>query len=215
MIIAITNLKGGSGKSTISIHLAVALVQRGKKVCILDTDLEQRSSMKWSGDREEDYPHVSVFGVEVQQLVKETKKLRNDYDVIIIDGAPKIEQHAEIIMIVCDLLLVPLKPSILDYRSTEEFILSYRKVKTLKEMKGLSIEAKVVITDADVRTLAYREIKEVVEQLQEGLFFTIPHYVAYQDAIKEGLGVTEYDKGKANEVFSEFADKITAVVEPV
>jgi len=135
MILAVTNLKGGSGKSTLSIHLAVAFIHKGLKTCILDTDLEQRSSMKWSADREEDLPHVPVYGIEVDQITKELKTLKDEYDVILIDGAPKIEKHGEILMVVSDIVVVPLSPSILDYRSTEEFLRSYRKVKPSKKRR--------------------------------------------------------------------------------
>ena len=45
MIISVINLKGGVGKTTIAINLAVAFANRGKKVCIIDTDKEQLSSV--------------------------------------------------------------------------------------------------------------------------------------------------------------------------
>ena len=51
MIISVTNLKGGSGKSTIAINLAVSFAVRGYNTCIVITDNEQRSAMKWQQDR--------------------------------------------------------------------------------------------------------------------------------------------------------------------
>lgn len=208
MIIAVTNLKGGSGKSTISINLGVALAQRGHSTCILDTDLEQRSSMKWSADRTENGPHIAVYGVEVNQLPKETKALSQHHDIIIIDGAPKLEEHGEIIMVVSDIVIIPMKASILDFRSTEEFVKSFRKVKSLKQMQDMPLQGCLVINDAEERTLAYKDVKAAVEQLDEGLFFTIPHLVAFKDAIQNGEGVTEHDNGRAKEAFNEFVDRV-------
>lgn len=209
MIISVTNLKGGSGKSTIAINLAVSFMLRGYKTCILDTDMEQRSAHKWQRDRGEDLPDIPVYPVEVELLTKHTKEHRNTYDIIIIDGAPQLEGHGEIIMVVSDAVVIPLKPSILDYRSTEKFIPAYRKVKQLKELQGLELQACFVINDADVRTLSYRDVKEVVESLPEGLYHTIPSLVAYRDCIQEGRGISEYDpKGKAGRSFEELVTKL-------
>jgi chromosome partitioning protein len=46
MIIATTNSKGGVGKSTIAVHLAVYLQQMGKQVLVIDCDM-QRSCSHW------------------------------------------------------------------------------------------------------------------------------------------------------------------------
>lgn len=208
MIIAVTNLKGGSGKSTIAINLAVSLIQRGYKSCILDTDTEQRSAMKWQQDRPERLDDIPVFGAEVKQLPKLTKELKGSYDAIIIDGAPQLEDHGEVIMVVSDIVVIPMKPSILDFRSSEQFIRSYRKVKNLKEMQGMDLEGCIIINDADERTLAYQDVKEAVSALSEGLFFTIPSLVAFKDSLQEGQGVTEYDHGKASKTFNQFVDQL-------
>ena len=53
MIIAVTNLKGGVGKTTVSINLAVAFALRGKSVCLVDLDEGQRSASMWAGNRSE------------------------------------------------------------------------------------------------------------------------------------------------------------------
>ena len=208
MILSITNLKGGSGKSTIAINLAVSFAIRGYRTCILDTDNEQRSAMKWQQDRPEDLTDIPVFGAEVEQLTKLTKELKKSYDLIIIDGSPRLEGHGEIIMVVSDIVVIPLKPAILDFRSTEKFILSYRKVSALKQAQDLELKSCIVLNDADIRTLSYQDIKEAVESLKEGLFHTIPSLVAFRDCIQEGKGIIEYDKKRALKSFSPFVDSL-------
>lgn len=214
MIVSITNLKGGSGKSTIAINLAVSFKYRGFKTCILDTDTEQRSALKWHQDRSKDLPSIPVFGAEVENLPELLKELKITYDRIVIDGAPRLEGHGELIMVVSDLVVIPLKPSILDYRSTEKFIVSYRKVKALKMAQGLDLIGCPVITDADERTLTYRDVADSVNHLEEKLFFTLPSLVAFKDSILEGEGVIEYDKGRAKFTFSAFVDSLENLLTP-
>ena len=104
MRIAITNLKGGVGKTTITINLAVALVHRGHSVCIVDTDLGQKSSMEWAGSREEGVKLIPVFGVVGKQLNKEVSELNSKYDLVLIDGTPQLSELAERTILASDMI---------------------------------------------------------------------------------------------------------------
>ena len=68
MKIAVTNLKGGVGKTTIAINLAVALTQREKSVCIIDTDKNQNSAVEWSMCRGEERAIIQVFSIEPEGM---------------------------------------------------------------------------------------------------------------------------------------------------
>lgn len=213
MIIAITNLKGGSGKTTISVNLAVTLTQRGKSVCILDTDVQQRSSMKWAGDRDASLAHISVYGVEESQIIKEAAKLNKEYDIVVLDGSPQLADLADSTMLASDIVIIPIKPSILDFRSTEEFILRYRRIKSLKESQGFRSNAYFVINDVkSMHTLTYKDTKAAVEAFDEPLLYSFPNLVAFQDSLPFGMGVGEYSDTRAQEVFNEFTDKVEALL---
>jgi len=92
MRIGITNLKGGVGKTTISINLAVCFAHMGYRVCIVDTDTNQ-SSLKWYGARDESLPEVLAIGAtDAKALNKAVDKLHKDHDIIIIDGTPSLSE---------------------------------------------------------------------------------------------------------------------------
>ena len=85
MILSVTSLKGGVGKSTIAQNLAVCLAHNGYKVCIADADSNQ-SSLRWSSLRNEELVRIPAFGVPEKTLGANVKQLAADYEIVIIDG---------------------------------------------------------------------------------------------------------------------------------
>ena len=129
MRIGITNLKGGVGKTTISINLAVCFAHMGYRVCIVDTDTNQ-SSLKWYGARDENLPQVLAVGAtDAKALNKAVDKLHNDHDIIIIDGTPSLSEMTTRIILASDLLIIPIRPGAHDFRTMDEFFNRYNQVK--------------------------------------------------------------------------------------
>ena len=90
MIIAVTNLKGGVGKSTLSQNIAVGLSHLRYKVCLVDTD-DNKSSLQWFGVRDKELSKLAVVGVtETEALHQTVKDLDEHYDFIVIDGTPSL-----------------------------------------------------------------------------------------------------------------------------
>lgn len=210
MIIGVLNLKGGSGKTSISVNLAASLAQNGENnICILDGDKGQESSLNWVKRRPEEYPKITGQLADIANITEQTNELLQDNKYIIIDGAPKIEDNGDILSFVSDLVIVPLKPSVIDYESTEKFILSLRQTRAFQARKNMKpTEVRIVITEALTNEVVYKQVKEAIEMLEEGLFFTILKATDYRHAYNEGIGITEYDTGTAKKIFQEFTDKL-------
>lgn len=87
-IIAVTQQKGGVGKSTIAMHLGAAFHELGKRVLIVDAD-GQNTLVHWSsasGDSETGIPFPVINLAEAGgQIHREIKKFINDYDIIVVD----------------------------------------------------------------------------------------------------------------------------------
>lgn len=113
-IVTITNQKGGSGKTTVTMGLAGTLALRGQKVLVVDADL-QATACRWASAAEEDCPFpAAVIGLAAAggKLHREVQKHVGDYDYILIDTPPAVESSApQSALLVSDLALVPVIPS--------------------------------------------------------------------------------------------------------
>jgi chromosome partitioning protein len=119
MIIAILNQKGGSGKTTISVNLAHALQLTGDSVLLVDSD-PQGSARDWHAASDES--PLTVIGLDRPTLSKDILKFRDNYDWIIVDGAPQLENMAIAAIRSADIILIPVQPSPYDVWATEDLV---------------------------------------------------------------------------------------------
>jgi len=213
MIVGITNLKGGVGKSTITQNLAVSLAHRGYKVCILDTDLGQRSSMKWSAQRSEDVPAIPVLGTEADNVIKDAKEHERHYDIVLIDGSPQLELAQVKTLTASDLVLVPISPSALDIWSMQQFMGKYEQVKAIK---GESIHGFIILNKFSGKTRLDKEVTEALDSLGlKVLSNKIADRVAYREAPINGLGVIEMKNDKAKEEINLLTDEVISMMKKI
>lgn len=208
MIISVTNLKGGCGKTTLSTNLAVAFAKAGKSVCLIDTDLGQASALEWAGIRAEQTPHIQVMGKKLSQITTDANELAKNYDIVLIDGSPQLEELADRTILASDVIVIPTKPSLQDFRSTEEFLKRYQKVKELKKAAGSDVIAFTVLNEANIKTNIYKDIKSATKKLGVELLCTISDRISYRDAFAYGMGVVEYDDKKAKAEINDLAERI-------
>ena len=111
--IAVFSQKGGSGKTTIALHLAVAAQQAGQRVAILDLD-PQGSALAWHRSRGLITEPV-VVAVPDAELGRALDGARGDgFDLVVIDAPPHAAPIAARIVAAADLVLVPVRPSPID-----------------------------------------------------------------------------------------------------
>ena len=110
--IALVSQKGGSGKTTLALHLAVASAAEGRNTAIIDLD-PQASSANWSDRRTAEVPVVlSAHASRLQHEIQRVREIGGE--ILYIDTAPHSDSAALEAARVADLALIPCRPAILD-----------------------------------------------------------------------------------------------------
>ena len=107
-IIAVIAEKGGVGKTTLALNLAVAAVQKGQKAAVIDID-PQATASKWTDRRKDEHPwvvptHAARLGAAIDQAQQQ------GVDVVVIDTPPHSESAAAEAARRADVVLVPVEP---------------------------------------------------------------------------------------------------------
>ncbi|WP_134679370.1 ParA family partition ATPase [Paracoccus ravus] len=184
-IITVAQQKGGSGKTTIAVNLAVALRGRGHSVALLDTD-PQGSMGRWFLERLErlgedaglEFSTSSAWGASY-----ESEKLKKHHDFVIIDTPPKIDSDLRPALRVAALVIVPVAASQVDLWATEGVLDLARREKC---------ETLIVLNRTRPNTRLVGEIAGKASELgAEVAAVQIANRVAYAETLGMGLGAAD------------------------
>lgn len=158
-IITISQQKGGTGKTTLAAHLAVAWSQAKTSVALLDVD-PQGSLGEWFEARErrlgEDGVGIAFRTASGWGARREATWLAREHDVVIVDTPPKAEIESRTAMESADLVVVPVQPTPMDLWATEA---------TLKMAAGEDAPAVMVLNRVPPRARLTEEMVEVMSEL--------------------------------------------------
>jgi chromosome partitioning protein len=215
MKIAITNLKGGVGKTTIAVNLAASFTARGKKVCIIDTDQKQHSALEWAGIRSENRPLIQVVAMGQNQINnKILADFEEKFDVVLLDGTPQLSELATRTILVSDILIIPISPSIFDFRAFESFLKLVNEMNENRVAAGLKeVQPYIVLNRINQSANIAKEIGEALAGYNTPLTATrLVNRTAYADTASDGLGVVEGKDKKAKDEFNRFTDEIETII---
>jgi chromosome partitioning protein len=208
MLIAIINSKGGVGKSTLAVHLAVWLHDRGQRVVLLDCDL-QRSSSQWIAEAETGV-RVVVFHTE-DEVIEQAPVLQREEDIVVADGPAGLKELTRALLLVSDMALIPCGPSVLDLRAASEAI---RVVKQAQSIRGEAPRPTLILNKVQPRYRLSRELQEASANFGiPTASATVGLRQAYADAVGQGTVVWRMKGGAAtaaeelNRLFTEIVPR--------
>lgn len=115
--IAIVSQKGGSGKTTLAINLAVTAANSGLQACVIDTD-PQATAAAWGDWRGDDQPQVLT--TPPARLAKTVQSaVKGGAELVVIDTPPHADAAARESVKAADLVLIPTRPRAFDLHAIE------------------------------------------------------------------------------------------------
>ena len=208
-VVAIANTKGGVGKSTLAGNLAWALAtETGRRVLLVDAD-PQASVTKWFDLAMGELPLDRTQLTTARVLQQQVPRLRQSYDLIIVDCPPMQTDVTAAAVTQADLGLIPVLPSPLDVLAYSEL------VPLLRQAQGVNpaLTLRFVINQLAPRTALAREVHET---LADADIAVMPTYIhdrqLYRRVVAQGGSVVR-EPGPAREEILALAKDVLHALE--
>ncbi|WP_437956872.1 ParA family partition ATPase [Sorangium sp. So ce119] len=190
MIIALTGQKGGIGKSTTAVSLAMAALAKGRRVLLVDAD-PQGTVRTWgdvAAEAGHEIPTVMAMGASMHKP-GQLPEVAAAYDLTVIDCPPRHGEIARSALMIADVAVYPCGPTAADAWALTAAIEVFREAAALRSgLKGC-----ILITRKQGRTALGKSARAVLETSGLPVLATeLGYRIAYQESLACGQGVTGY-----------------------
>jgi len=193
MIITIGNTKGGTGKTTLAVQLAIARAQAGRDVWLIDGDRQGTASgaiaVRSESGRQ---PGIACAQyVDGPTLRAQVQQQRNKWDDIVIDAGGRDSSALRAALVLSDVLLVPFAPRSYDVWALDDIASLIEEARSIRD--GLTCYAVMNMADPGEKSQDNFEAAEAVAEVPELTYLPCPvrRRKAFSNAAGQGLSVAE------------------------
>jgi len=205
-IIALLNTKGGVGKTTTALNLAVGRALQGRNVLAVDGD-RQGSLLTALTNRGDRAPIVAVCQyVEGQALRQQVQRAADHYDDIVIDAGGRDNTALRAALLLADKIVVPFMPRSFDVWALEDMSTLLSEARAIKD-----VVAYALLTMADSRGNDNTEASDAVPSGVQLMPVTVGRRKAFADAAGAGLSVLELPGNRDAKAIAEMQALLAAV----
>lgn len=191
MILSVGNIKGGVGKTTLAVNLAILRANAGRDVLLVDGD-EQRTALTFTDLRSEQMGQPGYTAVSLQgaALRTQVRQLASKYDDIIIDVGGRDTGSLRAALTITDTLLVPVQPRSFDIWAVDQMAELVAEAREIND----HLRALIVLNAADAQGHDNEDAAQALNEIQglEMLNAVIGRRKAFPNAAASGRAVTEY-----------------------
>jgi chromosome partitioning protein len=174
--IVFANEKGGTGKSTTAVHVAIALASRGARVACLDLDTRQRTLFRYLENRRETaerrnislaIPKFEVFDKDsLARLENQIAQMERDCDFLIFDTPGRDDKYARFVATRAHTLVTPINDSFVDFDLIGKVDAENFKVKKLSFYAELIWEARLARAKSDGVTIDWVVLRNRLHNME-------------------------------------------------
>lgn len=210
-IIGVCGRKGGSGKTTVAVHLAAELASRKHKVVLIDCDV-QGSATYWAEPGKLPMPVKHMPIDSDREVAQWSRTIRDiDADYLVLDSPPHLDAALGGVIALSDVAVVPCGPSGLDLIATGETVGLIREI---REAKGTGKPVIVLVPNrTDHRTASGKELSATLGEMSEVVSPEIRLRTAFSDAFNSGEWVGKY--APHSPAHSEMSELVTFVLKHI
>lgn len=181
---AVIAQKGGAGKTTLSLHTAIALAQMRKRVQLLDVD-PQQSAARWAAQHKNlPPPATSIVAPQIFDILERLRD-KGATDIVIVDTSPRADRDSLTVANAADFIIVPVRPSTLDFPAVEDTLALLDRA---GHMGKTVTVLNAVATSTDEGEMAAAYLRRLGPELCP---FMLGERVDYRRSLLLGKGITE------------------------
>lgn len=192
MILLLGGEKGGTGKTTLAVNLAVMLSHTGKDVLLVDTD-RQGSANFWATIRDESgvTPRITCVQKFGKGLAKDVIDIAGRYSDVVIDAGGRDSMELRYSLGVSDKVIIPCQPTQFDLATLHQMDSLVEQAQTLNPR----LTAYVVVNRASTNP-SVTDTQEACDLISDFTHLSLlksilRERVSYQRSVREGLSVVE------------------------